>query len=259
MAALSFAYSRVASSDLDDSSSSNGKASDKGSKRQDVRSLVITGATWGLLVISNLTLLGLWWRSSQLAKVCVRPKLSYSPAKEAIKYELRRLHRALDHNNFTGEPRQEFDAAWNQILEPDLLDPKHETAMTIKISQEELSHLSDESIAFQDGSGYIAELAVYHEIHCVKILRRFLNMDYYYPNITKEKLDFEKVHADHCLEYLREAAMCRGDTTLTTFFWKNEIPYSRVYSDHECVNWEALDTWARSRMVDMSSYDHLEH
>lgn len=42
-----------------------------------------------------------------------------------------------------------------------------QTAMTIKISGEELSHLPDSSIAFKDGSGYIAELAVYHELHCI--------------------------------------------------------------------------------------------
>lgn len=41
------------------------------------------------------------------------------------------------------------------------------TAMTIKISKEELSNLPDSSIAFKDGSGYIAELAVYHELHCI--------------------------------------------------------------------------------------------
>ena len=39
--------------------------------------------------------------------------------------------------------------------------------MTTKISAEELAHLPDTSIPFADGSGYIAELAVYHELHCV--------------------------------------------------------------------------------------------
>lgn len=39
--------------------------------------------------------------------------------------------------------------------------------MTIKISADELSHLPDDSIAMKDGSGYIAELTVYHELHCI--------------------------------------------------------------------------------------------
>ena len=39
--------------------------------------------------------------------------------------------------------------------------------MTIKIFPEELSRLDDDSIAFKDGTGFIAEMAVYHELHCI--------------------------------------------------------------------------------------------
>lgn len=46
--------------------------------------------------------------------------------------------------------------------------------------------------------------------------------------------------------------MCRGDPALATSFWRDALPTSRAYSDHECVNWEALDGWARSRMLDMN-------
>lgn len=49
--------------------------------------------------------------------------------------------------------------------------------------------------------------------------------------------------------------MCRGDTTLGTLFWREDgMPTSRVYTDNECVDWKALDHWARQRMVDMSDY-----
>ena len=68
----------------------------------------------------------------------------------------------------------------------------------------------------------------------------------------------EGPHIDHCLEYMREAAMCRGDTTLSTFQWAAGKPYSRVTSEHECVSWERLDAWARQRMVDMSDYGILD-
>jgi hypothetical protein len=40
--------------------------------------------------------------------------------------------------------------------------------MTIKISNEEMELLDEEkSIKFADGSGYIAEPSVYHELHCI--------------------------------------------------------------------------------------------
>jgi hypothetical protein len=89
-------------------------------------------------------------------------------------------------------------------------------------------------------------------------MRRHFHLDRYYPNMTDDEWNREQIHVDHCLEYWREAAMCRGDTTLSTFRWEEGLPFSRVYSDHECVNWASLDKWARSRMVDMSNYDMLE-
>ena len=38
---------------------------------------------------------------------------------------------------------------------------------TIKISREELDRVGQPSIALKDGSGYIAELGVFHELHCL--------------------------------------------------------------------------------------------
>ncbi|KAB8263844.1 hypothetical protein BDV32DRAFT_146148 [Aspergillus pseudonomiae] len=238
-------YSPVASSDIESSRTSDEQR--RALHRQHGRSIYFHYTLYSLLLLSNIVLFGLWWRATILSEVCVRPKLSYSPAKQVISYEQRRLKRDIENNVFTGNPRPEFDAAWKHLLEP----------MTIKISSEELSHLPDPSIAFKDGSGYIAELAVYHEIHCIKRIRRHFHLDRYYPNMTEDDRIREEAHIDHCLEYWREAAMCRGDTTLATFRWVDGLPYSRVYSDHECVNWEALDQWARSRMVDMSDYGML--
>ena len=42
--------------------------------------------------------------------------------------------------------------------------------MTTKISRNELEKTGKSSIALADGSGFIAELAVYHELHCIVCL-----------------------------------------------------------------------------------------
>ena len=75
--------------------------------------------------------------------------------------------------------------------------------------------------------------------------------------MTADERRREGPHIDHCLEYWREAAMCRGDTTLSTFRWAEGNAYSTV-SDHECVNWQRLDSWARERMVDMQDLSILD-
>ena len=64
--------------------------------------------------------------------------------------------------------------------------------------------------------------------------------------------------SDHCLEYFREAAMCRGDPSITTFGWRDGKPTAHVDSDHECVNWARLSSWAESRSIDMYDASILE-
>ncbi|KAF7532290.1 hypothetical protein G7054_g8112 [Neopestalotiopsis clavispora] len=166
-----------------------------------------------------------------------------APAISAIQYERRTLWRSIEPDNvYTGEPREDHDNAWRKLIEP----------MVVKISAEELHQLGEPSIALRDGSGYMAELAVFHELHCIKRIRRHLHLDYYYGNMTADEEDREVRHMDHCLEYWREAAMCRGDPTLATFQWNEGRPFSKVHSVHECVNWDTLREWAESRMVDTS-------
>ncbi|CAI6312384.1 unnamed protein product [Periconia digitata] len=212
---------------------------------------------YSLLITTNIVFLSLWLTAKEKNGTdyssCVRPQLTFSPATEAIRYEKKRLWRDIDGPNpFTGVPRPELDKAWHDLLEP----------MTIKVTAEELEKFSegDTSIALRDGSGYIAEMAAYHELHCNKRIRRYIFFDYYYHNLTEEEQRTEDTHIDHCLEYWRESVMCRGDTTMGTFYWRESdgYPTSRVYTDNECVDWTAFDTWSRKRMVDMSDRSILE-
>jgi hypothetical protein len=85
-------------------------------------------------------------------------------------------------------------------------------AMAIKLSAQELAHLGEPSIALKDGSGYLAEMAVFHELHCIvspsdqcraigvfslkvqKRIRRHLHLDYYYGNMTADEEQREAKH-----------------------------------------------------------------
>ncbi|KAK8119644.1 uncharacterized protein PG998_004270 [Apiospora kogelbergensis] len=207
-----------------------------------------------ILGITNLVFAALWlhtWNQRDYSPVsdCVRPQLIYSPATSAIRYEKKRLWRDIDGPNpFTGSPRPSLDQAWRDI---------------IALSADELSRFNegDSTIAFKDGSGYIAEMGMYHELHCVKRVRRYLHLDHYYPNMTDADRRLIKLpkFKDHCLEYWRQSVMCRGDTTLGTFFWRDGVPTSRVYTDNECVDWHKLDHWARQRKVNMADYSQFAH
>ncbi|KAG9241328.1 hypothetical protein BJ878DRAFT_558282, partial [Calycina marina] len=56
---------------------------------------------------------------------------------------------------------------------------------------------------------------------------------------------------DHCFELLRTAAMCHGDTTLTTFYWgdQNRPEPDVRFVPYRCVNWDALMNSVNNRIV----------
>ena len=58
----------------------------------------------------------------------------------------------------------------------------------------------------------------------------------------------------HCLDMLRQAIMCQGDTTPLTMTWdtKLQLAVANWTTPHECISWNKLDDWAEERHVDMS-------
>ena len=61
-------------------------------------------------------------------------------------------------------------------------------------------------------------------------------------------------HPEHCIELLRQAAICKGDTSVTSFKWlrnNTSEPTTKEGVLHRCVNWDQLSGWARERRVDL--------
>ncbi|MCJ1448186.1 MAG: hypothetical protein MMC23_008700 [Stictis urceolatum] len=70
--------------------------------------------------------------------------------------------------------------------------------MTIKVSADELAGFAagDTTLEFRNGSGYIAEMAAYHELHCIKRIRRHLHFERYYGEVTEDERIREEAHID---------------------------------------------------------------
>jgi hypothetical protein len=51
--------------------------------------------------------------------------------------------------------------------------------------------------------------------------------------------------------------MCHGDPTVTSFKWLHDAqghaiePTTKEGALHRCVKWDSIQTWARSRRVDL--------
>lgn len=66
---------------------------------------------------------------------------------------------------------------------------------------------------------------------------------------------------DHCLEVLRQGAMCAGDVSLTTVSWEPGKPFPGVDLNgrprQKCVDWAVLMSSIESRVVSNDEYESM--
>ncbi|KAJ6561242.1 hypothetical protein DFH09DRAFT_1160866 [Mycena vulgaris] len=136
-----------------------------------------------------------------------------------------------------------------------LLLPGAPLGETVKMVVEESVHysLSPDSkavwyAAFPDGDGSVALgphhrtffVSMYHEIHCLQQFRDVL---------VEPTPKVPWAHLHHCLNYLRERALCQGDLTLEPGdFAARDFAQDRVGATHVCRDWSAViekvdDNW----------------
>lgn len=55
--------------------------------------------------------------------------------------------------------------------------------------------------------------------------------------------------------------MCKGDVSLVTFSWvdNDRAPKPNFEVEHECVNWERMDNWAKEHRFDIFDETTLVH
>ncbi|MDI1486037.1 MAG: hypothetical protein OHK93_004226 [Ramalina farinacea] len=106
-----------------------------------------------------------------------------APAREALRYEdaPTRINGSLDFQSaYRGPPSAEVDAAWANIVE----------VGTMRLSFQELEEMDAthraSAIQFPEskGGGYMGDLEVFHELHCVNFIRQ-----YTYPEYYKDKVN----------------------------------------------------------------------
>ncbi|KAI0152985.1 hypothetical protein GGR57DRAFT_503118 [Xylariaceae sp. FL1272] len=196
----------------------------------------------------------IWWFSAQTKSASAQGPSFYSPAQEVVAFENRPVDGHVEDSIYAGYPNAESDAAWNALME----------GTNLKIYPEEQSRLNQTSLQMNDKSGYLAALGVYHELHCIKRLRKWFYRDYYYPNSTQLEYMERMTHAEHCIEFIRQTAICHGDITVTSFKWLHDAngkviePTTKEGAMHRCVQWDKLSSWAKSRSVDLFDSSLLE-
>ncbi|KAI1909231.1 hypothetical protein LOZ12_005688 [Ophidiomyces ophidiicola] len=174
------------------------------------------------------------------------PDSVYSPAHVIQEYQAVRFDGKVETTNmYKGVPGPGLDNAWSQLFD---VGP-------LLVTTEELKKIRKTSVEVPSRPGHhLAKLAVFHQLHCLDKIRRYVHNDHY--NMTDEGQSVSIIdHVDHCIDIIRQVIMCRADTTLITFN-HGSGPFSPVEPDfdatHTCQNFAEVHTWAKKKEINMT-------
>ncbi|GAW12178.1 hypothetical protein ANO14919_015390 [Xylariales sp. No.14919] len=215
-----------------------------------------------ILLASNLLTAVLCFAYFKHSNHLLRWTSSYSPILDQLQIStsLRDLHIPLIPN--ATEPRDIYrlppspavDEAWDRITRVNL----------ISIAEDEIRKLGkDPSLAIHSpeswwsetwGNGYMGQIDVFHQIHCLNMLRQGLitNYNYYWGKKygLTPPVQFG-MHLNHCLGTILENLMCHADVDIVTFNWRegqNE-PFPDFGVKKQCRDFDAIVQWQQERKL----------
>lgn len=159
-------------------------------------------------------------------------------------------------------PSPEVDAAWNRIS-MEGLEILTVPSSAITRSGKDVSSSVKAPFSWGEGSdSYLAQVEVFHQIHCLNELRKEIFYDYYYND---QPDDIHRAHKAHCIHVILQSLMCTADVGIIQHNWvyngKLTEPQTRPFPDFStektCRDFDAILKWATSRSVsDLSSKWH---
>jgi hypothetical protein len=157
------------------------------------------------------------------------------------------------------DPSPAVDAAWGRIA----------NVRTAAISRDDVVKLGkDPSIAakyppsFGFGpDAFIAEIDVFHQIHCLDALRREIFFDHYYASRFPDgkPSELHKQHTSHCIYILLQNLMCSASVDVITHRWLDvqKHPFPDFNIQKKCRNFEDVLAWQEKNVVDDEPYHML--
>ncbi|KAJ6551767.1 hypothetical protein B0H19DRAFT_1264401 [Mycena capillaripes] len=187
-----------------------------------------------LIIMAVETLLLFWLILRPAGPKNSWPALVYSPAQDAVEYGVTTYAIGGD-KRFHIPPSPALDKAWNDLYNFGISQiPKSQAAL-----------LPNKTHPIPgDEANYIVELDVFHNLHCLNMIRKGLHSDYY-----ADAMEID--HLDHCIDWIRQALMCAGDTSVVVWQWDPKQNKTTFQGDvaHTCRNFDKLRDWGKSHMI----------
>ncbi|KAH8807614.1 hypothetical protein F5884DRAFT_880843 [Xylogone sp. PMI_703] len=142
-----------------------------------------------------------------------------------------------ENKRYFGTPDQEIEDNWEALIGNRYFSISESEAK--KAWGEKHREYVDQMVG-----GYTAGLDLFHTLHCVDMIRRTLYPDFY--NVSSPNT---RVHAEHCLNVIRQSIQCYGSTTLIPTKYFDGLESNYIDSDqlHTCRSFRTLRNWVNMR------------
>ncbi|KAI2606662.1 hypothetical protein GGR54DRAFT_652257 [Hypoxylon sp. NC1633] len=104
---------------------------------------------------------------------------------------------------------------------------------------------------------YLGAFDVYHQIHCLNVLRRNAYRGYYHlPPRNHSVAGLPEIHINHCVDILLQALQCSGNVNFMTYHWVagQEYPQPDMSINRQCINFEKLAAFRKENGLDLDKY-----
>jgi Mycotoxin biosynthesis protein UstYa len=157
------------------------------------------------------------------------------------------------------DPSPAVDAAWDRIA----------NVRTTVISRDDVVKLGKDPVSsakyppsFGYGDdAYVAEVDVFHLIHCLDSLRREIFFDHYHADKFPDgkPSDLHKQHTSHCIYILLQNLMCSASVDVITHKWFDvqKHPFPDFNIQKKCRNFDDILAWQEKHVVDDAPYSRL--
>ncbi|TIC94088.1 Oxidase ustYa [Colletotrichum higginsianum] len=105
-----------------------------------------------------------------------------------------------------------------------------------------------------DPDYYITNPDVYHHLHCLNDIRKFVAQH----NSSEHQLDrLQTMHKFHCIDSIRQSLMCSADVSLVHWYWAPSPGkhFQNATTTHICRKWSKIKKWAVSHRLDEERFD----
>ncbi|RAL04921.1 oxidase ustYa family protein [Aspergillus ibericus CBS 121593] len=221
----------------------------------------------GIIMLSIILLVALYTqRPSDLQ--CAKQLSSWSNMWDAVEFYEGDFDNAFAHPSiYRGPPTPEREYAWDRLW----------NYGTIAVSAEGIAalnkthrgpHVTIKSDADDEEPKYGALVEVFHQLHCLNLIRQYTWLSHYnindtsliYPYSLHEPVE-ARMHVDHCFESLRLSLMCYADVTPVLVEIDETIKLGRRADfsvHHKCRDFDKVTEWmvdhAKHLNVDDSQY-----